>query len=562
LVVKAKAIRTEGDNKRVAELPSDPQGANAAPEGPTPFEPSRAVKKRCEDLFSEMMEWIEYQAAAKPCGSLAEAETGVVARVFQLGRMLLLLFLTCAEEHVAAGLLPVLMERGRPYERNPRKPRRLGTFFGKVWYWRTYMYSGPRGRRKRGRGFFPLDRVLGLARDGFSWQTINLALRMAVEMPYERAAFTLSLFLRWSPATRTIEELVLGAGSYAREFQAAAPAPPEDGEVLVVQFDSKGVPTATDVELKKRRGKRPANEKPKSQRHRGRAKRKALGPKKRRRPGDKSKNARMGTLVVMYTLRRETGPDGQMMLVGPLNKRVFASFAPKKYAFEVARREAIKRGFGPTSGKTIQFVTDGDDDLDTYRKEYFADYPGRTIITTLDLPHVLEYLWSAGGVLHEEGSGELSKWVARQKKRLLDNRADLVLAELRTALDATPKTGPGNKGRRERLIKAIRYIDSNLDRMNYRNVIEQDLELASGAVEGAVKHVMGARFDQGGMRWIRERAEALLQLRCIAMNGQWDDFFAWLQPKMVDKSGEGARLRRRAPVPLPEVSRLQLHKAA
>lgn len=33
-----------------------------------------------------------------------------------------------------------------------------------------------------------------------------------------------------------------------------------------------------------------------------------------------------------------------------------------------------------------------------------------------------------------------------------------------------------------------------------------DLELASGMVEGAIKHVIGQRFDNGGMRWIRASA--------------------------------------------------------
>ena len=37
-----------------------------------------------------------------------------------------------------------------------------------------------------------------------------------------------------------------------------------------------------------------------------------------------------------------------------------------------------------------------------------------------------------------------------------------------------------------------------------------DLEVASGVVEGGVKHVIGKRFDNGSMRWIRERAEARL----------------------------------------------------
>ena len=47
--------------------------------------------------------------------------------------------------------------------------------------------------------------------------------------------------------------------------------------------------------------------------------------------------------------------------------------------------------------------------------------------------------------------------------------------------------------------------------MNYDELMDEDLELGSGAVEGAVKFIIGKRCDQGGMRWIVERNEAVIQ---------------------------------------------------
>ena len=41
--------------------------------------------------------------------------------------------------------------------------------------------------------------------------------------------------------------------------------------------------------------------------------------------------------------------------------------------------------------------------------------------------------------------------------------------------------------RRERLTNVIRYIEKRVDRMNYGQLLAQDLEIASGAVEGAVR---------------------------------------------------------------------------
>ena len=61
------------------------------------------------------------------------------------------------------------------------------------------------------------------------------------------------------------------------------------------------------------------------------------------------------------------------------------------------------------------------------------------------------------------------------------------------------KTGPGNMGRRKRLSDAIRYLDERSDKMSYGSLRTQDLEVGTGQVEGAVKHVVAKRCDHGGM---------------------------------------------------------------
>jgi hypothetical protein len=222
-----------------------------------PFERKAVVRKRCHERFSNLVAWIESQAEGETCAPFSAVERGAVERVFELGRLLLLLFLVCAEERTAASLEPRVREWDLSYERGARKPRVIGTFFGKVCFWRTWMSPIRRDRRRRYRGFFPLDRALGLTRDGFSALIVQLVLRLAAEMPFERAAETMTLFCGWSPSTRTIEELVLGAGPYARRFHAEAPPPEGDGDVLVIQIDSKGAPMATDAELGAALSRRP-----------------------------------------------------------------------------------------------------------------------------------------------------------------------------------------------------------------------------------------------------------------------------------------------------------------
>ena len=45
--------------------------------------------------------------------------------------------------------------------------------------------------------------------------------------------------------------------------------------------------------------------------------------------------------------------------------------------------------------------------------------------------------------------------------------------------------------------------------------------ISTGQAEGTVRQLVGERFDCAGMRWIKGKAEALLHLRCIELNGDW-----------------------------------------
>jgi len=467
-----------------------------------------------------------------------EIEKTLRAMVAELGCLLLTLWL-CYRERELLGSSEATEDRLGCHSR--ANYRTIGTWFGWVRYVQEYLL--PReGTGKVGR--HPLDVAVGLTADKFVPSVLSEACRQATRMSYALAQETIGIFLGCAPCQDMIEQTALGMGALAGEWFEQAPCPDGDGDWLIVIIDGKAVPTATKEELRKRRRAKPDRKRGQSPRKKNQKRRQGWTAKVRKKKGDKKKNGKGTMMVVMYTLRTEQ--DGS--LFGPINKRVYASFGTKRHAFEIAQREAKKRGFEKAS-EQIQFVSDGDDDLSRLAGEYF---PGA--IHTLDLPHAMEYIWSGGVSIYKEGSEELAKWAADMKRKLLKSRGAEVVKELRKMYETIPKTGPGNKGRRDRLEKSIRYLDKRLPMMDYKKWIKMDLELGSGAGEGAIGHVIGSRLDKGGMRWIPARAQAILQLRCIEINGDWEAFTDFFYQKLAEQQRvTGARVRavRDVPIPVP-----------
>lgn len=459
-----------------------------------------------------------------------EFEKQLLVRIAVLGACLIRLFLTARYERLD---LQPFLEDGKYRPGDAYAERTLKTVSGEVTYGRHYLMS-----RGGGSGFFPLDVVLGLTRDRLSPWVMQWVARLATRLSFKASQMVCKAVLNWAPATETIEQVVLGMGRDAAPFLKQLAAPAQDGDVLVIEVDGKCPPTATEAELAKRRGQRkPRHEKSCTcgcQRHRGQAKRQARGAKKRRKKGDKSKNGKEVVVVVMYTLK--TGDDGKRH--GPINKKLYATFAGRKAAAQWARAEATKRGFGPTTTQTVQIVVDGAGGLRSYLEPLFPK-----AIFTLDVCHVVERLWKLGHHFHAEGSEELKGWVEELKTLVYAGQAKELVERLEKLLRETPQNGPGTKGRRTALASLIGYLQPRLDMMRYGEWIKADLVIASGQVEGAVRHLVGERFDCAGMRWTQAKAEALLHLRCIELNGDWQKYVAWFQGKTLRRMKQRRRIK-------------------
>jgi hypothetical protein len=439
--------------------------------------------------------------------SFAAFESRLWTAMLRLGRALVGLFLA-RQAHRSRPA--EYRHGGRLYRLDDRRTSALGTRFGKV------AFERPVGRDPEDReaaADLLVDRELKLC-SGFSLGVVMGISRLAAQMAFKVARDTYRDVYEWVPSPRAVLRMVDAVGARAREFLDQVPAPEDDGEILFIQVDGRGAPMISKAEHERRRRPHEPRLAGSTKRRRRRLRRKER-PKARRTKGKKSKNAKVAVVGVLYTLQRT--PDG---IEGPIHKRIYATFESHRALFMWLRREADKRGYGR---KRTVFLGDGSEHIWRLQQEYFP-----LAEACIDWYHVVEYLWSGGEAVHKEGSAELRAWVACQARRLRLGSTEAVLAELRRRRAEIAKTGPGTKGKRKRLDRTIKYLVDNRSRLIYEKLRRDDLDIGSGAVEGAVRNLVGMRLDGPGMRWSRQRSERVLHLRCILLNGQWEEFTRYL----------------------------------
>jgi hypothetical protein len=472
--------------------------------------------------------------------SFLDFEAALLGLLRSLGCLLIPLFLRARHDRID----PAAWQARGDRVADPAAGRALKTSCGPVAYARAFLVP----RHGGGPGLHPLDVAPGLTRDAYTPLVIGWFSRLATRVSFQVASGLGGMFLGAAPPASAIEEWVLGLARPAYVSLSDGPLPGDDGEVLVIEIDGKAAPTATEQELARRRGPR-ARHSPgcKCQRHRGRARRQRRGRKARRKKGDKSKNGRSATLVGMSTLRR--GKDGR--LHGPVNKKVFGTFGARKSALEWARAQATRRGFPPGTAKTVQIVVDGETCLEQRLRRLF-----RSATLTLDVRHAQEKLWEVGRLFHREGSAELTCWVEELEALLFEGHVRALLSRLEQEVRGVSPRGPGTKEKRGVLKKVIGYLEARVKLMDYGRLRKEDLVIASGVVEGAARYVVGERLDNSGMRWIEERAEAVLLLRCIEVNGDWEAFMRWSQERRNQEleRGQVVQIRSKTPTQLPEAA--------
>jgi hypothetical protein len=140
------------------------------------------------------------------------------------------------------------------------------------------------------------------------------------------------------------------------------------------------------------------------------------------------------------------------------------------------------------------------------------------VAIVLDYVHVLEYLWQAAWCFFKEGDPAAERWVHEKARAILKGQSATIAAAIHRkaiplGLDADK---PASADR------CADYLYNKRAYLDYPTALKEGWPIATGVIEGACRHSVKDRMDITGARWGLDGAEAILRLRAIRSNGDFD----------------------------------------
>jgi hypothetical protein len=337
---------------------------------------------------------------------------------------------------------------------------------------------------------------------------------------------------------RQVEGLARHAAADVDAFYAARRREPCPDLVLGLQCDGKGIVM------------RPGHLRP------GTAKAAAKASAKlttRLSPGEKHGRKRMAEIVAVYDLKPEPRSIDDIVPARPATTATAAGPAP---AGTPARRpgpvvtgkwlhanvtddiptviaamfdEAERRD--PHHQRTWVALVDGNNQqIDTITDQAHARSVDVTIV--IDFVHVLEYLWKAAWTFFYPGDPDAQTWVAGHARTILTGRAVDAAATIAHQADAAAFRGNERTGADE----AVAYLTRKAPHLDYATALDRGWQIATGIIEGAARFLIKDRMDITGARWTTPGAEAVLRLRAVIANDDFEAYWRYHQQQELRRN--------------------------
>jgi hypothetical protein len=431
--------------------------------------------------------------------------------LIEVGREMIVGYIKKQEEDLPR---PALIEHdGKTLHRLPeRRMRPYVSAFGPTPFTRD-VYATRETQRQE---VVPLDAKLGMPESDTSYLLQKWSGTQFVKESYKESRVTLQSILGFAPSVNCLEDMAAQASEHATAYldQQGPADPTPEGEILVATSDCKGVPMRkVDAPQKRQDDDAPR--------------------RKRLKKGEKNGQKRMACVGGVYAVApfHRTVEDvvneilckeKQEQRPKPQNKRLRAVLTQEIDGKEVNAKEVIfdwlakeVRQRDPHEQRRVVAVMDGEAKLRDLQELKI----GRAI-GILDIWHVTEYLWELAYCFYREGSDEAEAFVETYLRKLLEGKVTRVIGGIRQM--ATKRALPQSKW--DKVEDCLTYFAARADYMKYDQYLAAGYPIGSGVVEGACRHLVKDRMEQAGMRWRIAGALAILNLRALYVNDDWDAF--------------------------------------
>ncbi len=467
--------------------------------------------ERSQALFAGLVEWVGGEQALGLEHSELEARLAEDARA--LARQVLQdqLDLRARVEQRTDGVIGADATPRRAVERGHE--RDLMTVLGEVQVTRlAYRAAGSEN-------LYPADARLNLPPARHSHGVRRLAALEAPRSSFEDAQAAIMRQTGQQIGTRQLRALTLAAAQDVDGFYAQRERTAPDGQdLLVLSCDAKGVVMRPEA----------LRDQTRAQAHNASGKLKTRLSK-----GEKQGRKRMAEIVTVYELTPEprtaadilpdpdNPPAAATRRAKAQNKWLTASVTDDASTVIADMfNEADRRD--PQHKLTAVALVDGNNhQIDQIKTE--ARKRKITIPIIVDFIHVLEYLWSACWCFFSEGDPAAERWVSDKARQVLDGRAGIVAAAIRRK--ATTLGLDANQ--RKNADRCADYLLAKRPYLDYPTALSNGWPIATGVIEGACRHLVKDRMDITGARWGLAGAEAILTLRALISNGDFDQYWTF-----------------------------------
>ena len=444
------------------------------------------------------------QTALQEGSALHTIELGIWHELLQLGHDLMEHLFTLAGDGDLGET--ITLPNGQESRRLPElHPRRYVSIFG-VFQLQRVVYGSREGQAL---DFVPLDNRLRLPGGDFSYVLQDWDQNLCVEEAFGQARSVIAKILGLKQSVDSLEHMNQQMAVDAPTFLLNRPLPDTAGEILVTSADGKGI-------VMRRTADDPA-------------------PKAHLSKGDKASQKRMATAGTAYTVDRYVRTPEQVVAAlfrdapepsrdrpRPQHKHVWASLpvdeepgSGMEQLFAWLVGEVAQRN--PDLTKPMVYISDGQESLWDARVAWL---PAHNSVDILDVLHVTPRLWQAAHLFHKEKSDEAEQFVRHQLLRVLQGKAAGVIRRLRALGRAQELSG----AKKKTLGKVCAYLRKNLPRLRYDEYLAAGYPIASGAIEGACRHLVKDRMERAGMHWTVTGAQAMLNVRSVYCSDAWDEY--------------------------------------